>query len=198
MHGLICRAIEGFVKTQHGMEAWAAIRASAALPFDGFEALRIYDRDLVEAVLDGTAEAIGSDRDALFEDVGHWVCTHPPLESVRRLFRFTGATFLDLVYALDEVHDRACMAVPGLDLPHYRLKQAGPEEFRIASRWSIAGGAALLTGALRAMADDYGTLALIDATGARQVDGRWLEEIELRVVLHDYQKPREFTFGGVT
>lgn len=197
MHGLICKAVEGFVNDQHGPEKWSEIRAEAGIPFEGFEALRLYDRVLGERVLDATATALRRDRSALFEDVGAWVCTHPPLEAVRRLVRFTGRTFVNLLYALDEIHDRACMAVPGLSLPRYHLERDGEGEFEIYSRWHIAGGAALLTGVLRVMADDYGTLALIDAGEARQVDGDWFERIHIRVVEQAFHAPREFMLGGI-
>lgn len=198
MHGLICKAVEGFIRNQHGAEAWSAARARAELPFDSFEALRDYDAARVEGMLDAIAAVIGHGRDAMFEDIGHWICTHPPLERVRRLIRFTGATFTDLLYGLDEVHDRACMAVPGLNLPNYRLVRVGSGEYEAISRWSVAGGAALLTGALRAMADDYGTLALIEATGARREDEVWRETIAIRIVDAEFHQPREFTLGGVT
>lgn len=198
MHGLICKAIEGFVKDQHGAGAWAAIRAQSGLAIEGFETLRIYDPDIATTVIDATAFVLGRDRDAVLEDVGHWICTHPPLEAVRRLIRFTGRTFMNLLYALDEVHDRACMAVPGLCLPRFRLDRDYAGELVIYSRWHIAGGAALLTGALRAMADDYGTLAMIDAGRAEMSNGIWFELIHIKVIQQDYHESREFTLGGIS
>lgn len=197
MHGLICKAVEGFVNDQHGSGTWAEIRAELDLDFERFEALRVYDRALAERLFDATAAALRRDRNALFEDVGAWTCTHPPLEAIRRLIRFTGKTFENLLYSLDEVHDRACMAVPGLSLPRYRLEKDGEGEFEIYSRWPVAGGAALLTGVLRAMADDYGTLALIEAGAAREVDGVWFERVHIRVVEQAFQAPREFMLGGI-
>ena len=196
MHGLICKAVEGFVTDQHGPDAWTAIRLDAGLAVTHFESLKVYDQALAEKVFTVAAQTLRRDRSVLFEDVGAWVCTHPPLETVRRLIRFTGRTFVDLLYALDEVHDRACMAVPGLNLPRYRLVREGEGEFEVYSRWRISGGAAVLTGVLRAMADDYGTLALIDAGESRFEDGVWLERIHVRVVDHAFQAPREFILGG--
>ncbi len=197
MHGLICKAVEGFVKDQHGPEAWADVRAAAGLGIASFESLRIYDPDVAEATIDAMTLTLGRTRDAVFEDIGQWICTHPPLEPVRRLIRFTGKTFVNLLYALDEVHERAAMAVPGLDLPRYHLDKDGAGEFEIQSRWHVAGGAAVLTGVLRAMADDYGTLALIDAGSVERVDGFWLERIHIRVVEQAFHEPREFTLGGI-
>ena len=197
MHGLMCKAVEGFVKDQHGPAAWAEVRARTGLTIEGFEALRVYDLALAQGVIDATAVVLDRESAALFEDIGHWVCTHPPLEPVRRLIRFTGKTFVNFLYALDEMHDRACMAVPGIDLPRYSLSKDGSGDFEIASTWPAPGGAALLTGMLRAMADDYGTLALIEAGEARFVEGTWHERIHVRVVEQAFHEPREFTLGGV-
>lgn len=196
MHGLICKAVEGFVTDQHGLGTWAEIRLAARLEFEHFESLRVYDQVLAERVFNAAAASLRRDRNALFEDVGAWICTHPPLDMVRRLIRFTGRTFVDLLYALDEVHDRASMAVPGLELPRFRLEREGEGEFEIHSRWRIAGGAAVLMGVLRAMADDYGALALIEAAEARLVEGDWQERVHIRVVDQEFQAPREFMLGG--
>lgn len=197
MHGLICKAVEGFVIDQHGPGTWSVIRAEAGVDFEHFESLRVYDGILAEHVFDATATALRRDRNVLFEDVGGWICTHPSLEAIRRLIRFTGKTFVNLLYALDEVHDRACMAVPGLNLPRYHLERDGDGEFEITCRWTVAGGAAVLIGVLRAMADDYGALALIDAGDARHEGGVWIEHVHISIVEQSYQAPREFTLGGL-
>ena len=196
MHGLICKAVEGFVRDQHGAGAWADVRARARLDFEQFESLRLYDPQVAEAMIEATAARLDRDRDALFEDLGVWICTHPPLEAVRRLIRFSGSDFVNLLYALDELHDRACMAVPGLALPHYRLEQDSAGQYDVHSRWRFAGAAALLTGVLRAMADDYGTLAVIEAGAARRSGDHWIERIHVRVVAQEFSAPREFTLGG--
>ena len=196
MHGLICKSLEGFVIDRHGSQVWTAIREECGLPFDRFEALRSYDDALIVQVVGATAKRMGQPRLALLEDIGHWICTHPPLEAVRRLIRFTGATFVDLIYAFDEVQDRARIAVPGLTLPRFRVIEGAPGHFTVTSHWDVAGGGAVATGILRAMADDYGALAVIETVEAGPDDGAWRERIDVRLFEVEFHEPREFSLGG--
>ncbi len=196
MHGLICKSLEGFVIDRHGVSVWSEIRDIVDLPFERFEALHTYDDALMTDLVAATARRLGQPRLSLIEDIGHWICTHPPLEAVRRLIRFNGATFVDLIFAFEEVQDRARIALPDLTLPGFRVTEDAPGRFIVTSDWTVAGGGAMATGILRAMADDYGVLALIETVGIERVDGGWRERVEIRLFEAEFQTPREFSFGG--
>lgn len=196
MHGMICKSVEGYVSTTHGAEAWAAVRRAADLPFAGFETLLSYDDAEFVAVQEAAARVLDRSTITLMEDVGTWICTHPPLKSIRRLFRFSGATFLDLLLSLDEIDARARMAVPELELPVFRVVAFGEREFEVTSSWSVQGASGILTGALRAMADEYGALAIIEIEAARVVSGSWHEVVYVRLVEEDFHTATEFVLGG--
>ncbi|SDZ14490.1 Haem-NO-binding [Jannaschia faecimaris] len=198
MHGLICKSLEAFVRDQHGEDTWHRIVQASDLPYPRFEALRSYDDDLMTRVFDMASRELGRSFAAPLEDIGHWICTHPPLEAVRRLIRFSGTCFVDLIYALDEVHDRARIALPGLGLPKFTVTELAPNDFFIISVWHLRGGGAFLTGVLRAMADDYGALALIDAGDRRKVDGKWHETLTVRIFDQAHHKPREFMLSDIS
>lgn len=194
MLGLICKSFEGFVRDQHGDAAWSRIRVAAGLSFDRFEVLRNYDTAVLAKVTRATVAELGRPHTAVLEDIGHWICTHPPLEPIRRLIRFSGTDFVDLLYALDEMHDRTRIAWPGLQMAEFRTTQQGPGDFSVACHSGIPGAAAVLTGVLRAMADDYGTLAIIESDRA---DGDGVERVTVRVFDQTFQAPREFNLGTV-
>ncbi len=196
MHGTIFKSIEGFVLDRYGPAAWSRIVTNAGLPFDRFEALRIYDDDTIVCLCDAVTEEVGCGTFALIEDVGHWICTHPPLEDLRRLIRFTGATFEEMVYGLDELRERARLALPDLVLPEFQVRPLGKETHEVLSRFPRPGGSAMATGVLRAMADDYGVLAMIEPARREVIDGMWEERITIHIYEAEYQAPREFELGG--
>lgn len=198
MHGLICKSLEEFVRDQHGDEVWQQIVQVSGLPVNRFEALRSYDDDLMQSVFISTFQELGRANTLVLEDIGHWICTHPPLEPVRRLIRFSGTSFVDLIYSLDEIHDRARIALPGLGLPKFYVMEHGPNDFRIRSAWHLEGGGAVLTGILRAMADDYGALALIEIGARQQIGETWEETLSVNIFDQAHQAPREFTLGDVS
>lgn len=169
MHGLINRALQGFLVDMHGAKIWAEVRSQANLPFDEFETMLSYDHGLTRDTFDAACAVLHRDPDSLLEDIGTYLVTYNNLEPLRRLLRFGGATFLDFLYSLDELADRGRLAMPDIEMPRLNLQQAeGLGSFRLRAEWELPGIAALLLGSLRAMADDYGALVFLSLDGAEK------------------------------
>lgn len=162
MHGLVNRSIQCFLRDTYGADVWAAVAAEAGLDAQGFEALLSYEDRLTDVVVDAAARRLAKPREALLEDVGIYLAG---LEPLRRLLRFGGVDYIDFLQSLDELPDRVRLAVPELEMPDLRLVPSGPGRFALACRAPHAGFAAVFAGVLRAMADDYGSLVLIEAGG---------------------------------
>ena len=61
----------------------------------------------------------------------------------------------------------------------------------------MPGTSAVLIGVLRAMADDYGTLAYLEFERSAEVNGSWSEIISVQLLDERFSAPREFRLGGV-
>ncbi|WP_248790884.1 heme NO-binding domain-containing protein, partial [Escherichia coli] len=68
------------------------------------------------------------ERDECLEDVGGWI---PRLDSVRYLMRFSGSCFEDFVLSLDDLHDRARVVLPGLELPKIATQMIAPQRYSL-------------------------------------------------------------------
>jgi hypothetical protein len=66
---------------------------------------------------------------------------------------------------LEDLPERGHLALPDLDLPKLTLIDQGDGVFRLQCRMPITGIGHIVVGLLRAMADDYGALVLIDFDG---------------------------------
>lgn len=165
MHGLVNRAIECFLRDTYSLALWSEVARDARLGFDSFEPMLIYDIAQTEAVIQSAARRLARPREALLEDVGIYLVSHRTTEPLRRLLRFGGVTFTDFLHSLDDLPDRARLAVPELDLPRLRLTGLGPHRFRLICASPIAGMGHVVVGLLRAMADDYGVLVLLEHRG---------------------------------
>lgn len=182
MHGLINRAVQGFLKDTYGARIWAVVTEAADLPPGGFEALLNYDDALTDRMVAAAAAALGKPSDALLEDFGIYLAGR---EGLRRLLRFGGADFVDFLYSLEELPGRARLAVPDLVLPDMTLAHLPPGHFRLSILGGHACFAQVLSGVLQAMADDFGALALISAAE----DGR---AVEVDLVETAYAAGRDF------
>ncbi|MCU0898992.1 MAG: heme NO-binding domain-containing protein [Cypionkella sp.] len=162
MLGLINRALENFVKERHGMATWRRVVARAGLGFDSFEPLLMYDAPLTDAVIAAICNELQRPRETVLEDVGTALVSHRSRHGLRRLLRFGGVSFVDFLHSLEELPDRARLALPDLSLPGLRLEDLGAGQFNLVARPPFAGAGFILMGLLRAMADDYGALVLLD------------------------------------
>ena len=165
MHGLINRSLQCFLRDSYGPSVWALIARDADLGFDSFEAMLTYDAVLTDAIIDAAARQLDRPRETVLEDLGTYLVSHPNVEALRRLLRFGGLTFVDFLHSLEDLPGRGRMAVPDLDLPHLALVNDGGDQFSLACRAPVQGGGHVMLGLLRAMADDYGALVVLEHQG---------------------------------
>jgi hypothetical protein len=115
----------------------------------------------------------------------------PDFEAVRRLLRFSGVDFADFLHSLDDLRDRARLAVPDLILPSLELHAHSDQHFTLRCQASMSGYGHVMMGVLRVMADDFGALALLDHQGMQ--DG--IETIAITLVAANYAQGRHFDMG---
>lgn len=192
MHGLILRTFQVFVQDTYGPEAWEAIAARADMDGGQFEAMLNYDADTFERVIAATEVQFNKTRDMLLEDVGTYLVSHPNCEGLRRLLRFGGVDYIDFLHSLDDLPDRARLAVADLELPDLELHDGAQNRYQLTVGDGLPGFGFVLVGVLRAMADDYGALVLLDTEPS--VDG--CQEVEITLIEADFAQGRQFDLGG--
>lgn len=165
IHGLINRAIQSFLRDTYGVAVWRRVADEAGLGFDSFEPMLMYRRTQTLAVIEAAARILGRAPESLLEDLGTALVSSASTDPVRRLMRFGGITFVDFLHSLEELRGRGRMAVPDLDLPDLQLDEAGAQIYRLTCRSNMPGAAHVLMGLLRAMADDYGALVVLEYEG---------------------------------
>jgi len=190
MHGLVNRAIQGFLRDTYGASIWAAVAREARLGFDSFEPMLTYPPALTEAVLDAAAHQLQSPRETLLEDMGTYLVSHPNVEALRRLLRFGGVGFVDFLHSLEDLPGRARLAVADLDLPELVLTDTGTDCFTLHCRWLLPGAGHVMMGLLRAMADDYGALVLLDIQSGSAADAG--DVIAIQVLETRFAEGRRF------
>ena len=162
MHGLVNRSLQSFLRDTYGAPLWDRLAEGVGVGPQGFEAMLVYDDGLTDALLDAAACRLKTPREALLEDLGTYLVSR---EALRRLLRFGGIDFADFLQSLDELPERVRLALPDLDFPPLALVELSVGQYRLdcGRRWP--GFARVMAGVLRAMADDYGALVLIDSAG---------------------------------
>ncbi len=192
MHGLVNRSIQCFVRDTYGSRIWAEVTNALGVGPEGFESMLIYPDDLTIQLLDETSRVLDKPKDILLEDVGTYLVSHPNSEAIRRLLRFGGDNFPDFLHSLDDLPDRAALAVVDLEFPELELLDGVDGQFTLHVRGPHPEFAYALVGLLRTMADDYGALVLLDQDATE--DGN----MQIRISLLDiaFAEGRSFSLAG--
>lgn len=192
MNGLVNRAIQNFLRDGWGAAAWADAARSVGVPAAGFEPLMEYDPALTGRLVAAAAARLDRDGACLLEDLGTWLVSHPSRAGVRRLLRFGGPDFVEFLHSLDDLPARARLALPDLALPPLRVQVMGQGLFHLHIGPGFTGAGAVARGLLRAMADDYGALALIEGEDGAG-DGAAL--VTIRLLDAEFAEGRAFALG---
>jgi hypothetical protein len=192
MHGLVNRSIQRFVTDSYGEAQWLAVAQRADLEFTEFEAMWVYDDALTHRVLAAASDVLDRPYDELMEDIGTYLVSNPNVEALRRLLRFGGVNFLEFLHSLDDLPDRARLAVSDLILPRIELREHTGERYSLACEAPLPGYGHLMMGALRAMADDYGALVFLEHTGRADT----VETISITLLETDFAEGRHFDLGA--
>ena len=114
------------------------------------------------------------------------------LEALRRLLRFGGVTYVAFLHSLDDLPGRARLAVEDLERPRLELRDHAANLFSLQCHSRYHGFGHVMMGVLRALADDYGALVLMEfreATGG-------VEVIDITLIDSAYARGRAFDLGG--
>ena len=195
MHGLINRSVERFVHDTYGEEIWAEVMQRLDLGFVEFEPMLTYEDELTVTLLDELAKVLDRPDTDILEDIGTYLVSHPSFEGLRRLMRFSGVTFVDFLHSIDDLPERARLAVADLNLPEMQLREITSEFLCLtvhSRQVEMPGFGHVAMGLLRAMADDYGALVLMEVKDSK---GR-CETVEIRLLEAAFTSGREFELGA--
>lgn len=194
MHGLVNRSLQGFLRDTYGAVIWGNVARKARLGFDGFEPMMSYDPALTEAVLAAAARVLNRPPESVLEDLGTYLVSHPNTERVRRLLRFGGESFDDFLHSLEDLPERARLALPDFNLPGLDLVECGEGRYQLLITAPLVGAGHVMMGLLRAMADDYGALVLMEPLANQ---GR-VEVIQIQLLDQRHSVGRQFDLVGQT
>jgi len=195
MFGLVNRAIQSFVEDSYSPKHWDDVARLAGLETRDFEGMLSYADVVTDRVLNASGKVLGKRPEALLEDLGTYLVTHPHMEVVRRLLRYGGGEFEEFLLSLDELNDRVQIAIPDLEMPELTLRDRGNGRFSLFVGGQRKGYGALLLGLVQAMADDYGALVLMELKAEPSDIGAG-EHLEVELLEAAFSQGRSFDLAA--
>lgn len=145
------------------------------------------NRSDVREGIDRVSKATGKTLEEIIYDAGLWITRQ---ESIRRLLRFCGRDFEEFLQSVQELPGRVNLIYSSEILLDLRLSvERKDDNYIIHVSNTGAMIAHLVGGVIQGMADDYGTLAVVDVDCKR---------IEINVASLTYQRKKSFRLSGAS
>ena len=196
MYGLLLRSLQSYVSRSFGQKLWSEVLFLGGFASQGFEPLLPYEPVVFKSVLGLTAEKLERPESVVLEDLGTYMIVGASKGVARRLLRYGGPNFSDFLLSLEDLADRARLALADIKFPNLYLREVERGGFEISVRFNPPELSFVLLGALRAMADDYGALVTIEDRGVengnsilivRLLEQRFAQAKKFEFAYHDAQ-----------
>lgn len=193
MHGLVNCSLQKFLTDTYGRPCWEEITRAGETGITDFESMLQYDNGLTDRIIRGAEIVLRKPRAILLEDLGTYLVSHPNVENLRRLLRFGGSDFLEFLYSLEDLPGRARLALPDLHLPQMAVEDISANAFLLHVDEGLAGFAQVIAGMLRAIADDYGALVVLEPS----VQTQRRDSLKVLLIESEYAQGRRFELGAM-
>jgi hypothetical protein len=168
MYGLVNRAIQQMVCSQHGEESWEKIKQAADLAdLDFFSTYQAYPDDVTHRLVAAAARELGLSAGEIMQAFGEYWITYTASEGYEQLLESTGDTLPEFLDHLDTLHARAGLAFPELQPPSFRTRHGEEHSLELEYRSRRRGLAPMVVGLLQGLGRRFQTAVSIEQTASR-------------------------------
>lgn len=168
MYGLVNRAIQQMVTTQHGDEVWNRIKTIADLSdLDFFATYQAYPDDVTHRLVAAASEELGLTGEEIMQAFGEYWITYTASEGYEQLLESTGETLPEFLDQLDTLHARAGLSFPQLQPPSFRCEHAANQSMNLEYRSKRQGLAPMVIGLLHGLGKRFKTSVKVQQTASR-------------------------------
>ena len=163
MYGLVNQAVREMVLTHYGEEKWEAIREQAGTD-DVFIAMDQYPDKVTVDLVGGACAILGAKPEQVLESFGEfWV--EFTGRTYGELFEMSGASFVDFVKNLNDLHTRVGQMMPDLAPPSFIVTDEKAGEFKLEYHSKRAGLHPMIIGLMRGLGKRFNST--VDITRLR-------------------------------
>lgn len=152
MYGLVNKAIEQMVCTEHGEEIWEAVKERASVDVEIFIGMEIYPDDVTYRLLGAMSEVMGQPVDVLLEQLGGFWPRFTAREGYNHLLDMAGSSLQEFLENLDVLHACLVESFPRIRPPTFSYEQVTPVTFNLHYHSQRQGLAPMVIGLIKALA----------------------------------------------
>ncbi len=167
MYGIVNKAIEELVRTNHGDETWKKIAHAAELQAPVFISNEGYPDEVTYRLVDAASKVLGLPPDQVLAAFGEWWVLKTGQQEYGPYMKAAGRTLPEFLDNLPRFHDRVIMFLPDLQPPSFSTRDAGPNRITLIYESPRQGLAPMVMGMLQALGKMFNTAVTITHTVQR-------------------------------
>ncbi len=156
MYGLVNRALQQLVCTQHGKQVWDDIRAQAGVVDEVFVRMDSYPDEVTHKLVAAASAVLQMPSDDMLKEFGRYWTRYTMAEGYGALMSDLGPTLHDALSALDDMHARVALLYPKLNPPKFRISDVSPDRISLHYSSSRSGFAPMIIGLVEGLGERYG------------------------------------------
>ncbi len=155
MYGLVNRALQQLVCTQHGTRTWDTIRAQAGVADEVFVRMDSYPDEVTHRLVAAASEVLGAPADELLKAFGRYWVRYTLTEGYGALLSDLGPTLHDALAALDAMHARVALLYPALKPPAFHISAVADDCISLHYHSERCGFAPMIIGLVEGLGERY-------------------------------------------
>ncbi len=168
MYGLVNRAIEQMVRSEHGDETWQRIKERAGVTVEVFISMDSYPDATSYALVGAASEILGQPADALLEAFGEYWTLYTAEQGYGDLFRKGGTSFPSFMQNLHSLHTNVGHLFPHLQPPSFWCTDVTSTSMRLHYQSTRHGFTPMVVGLVRGLGRMFDTDVTITVERTRE------------------------------
>jgi hypothetical protein len=157
MYGMVNKAIQDLIHSQHGEEVWLRIRGMAGVEEEMFISNEPYPDEITYRLVGAAAEVLAVPAAEVLRTFGRWWILHTAKVGYGHLMKASGRTLPEFLINLPNFHTRIVLIYPHLRPPEFECSDVTATSLRLCYRSHRRGLAPFVTGLLEGLGEMFHT-----------------------------------------
>lgn len=161
MYGMVNKAVQELIVTEHGEETWQRIRTQAGVKDEVFISTQAYDDAVTYQLVAAASEVLGVPPSTVLKQFGRWWVLNTARQGYGQLLKAGGRTLGEFLQNLPNFHTRIVMMFPNLRPPEFECEDITPSSLRLHYHSHRKGLANFVIGLLDGLGEMFGVTVSI-------------------------------------
>lgn len=167
MYGMVNKALEDMIRSQHGDAAWDNIKEKANVTVEIFISNEGYPDGITYDLVRSAADVLGKSPSDILEAFGEWWILKTGRQGYGGLLDAAGRTVREFLVNLPNFHSRISLMYPKLQPPRFEVSHLADQSLHLHYSTHREGLTPMMIGLLRGIGTMYGTPVRVSLVESR-------------------------------